>query len=243
MAPPSKADLHLLSLPPEIRNHIWTLLLARKDSQCKTFSLDCRRAPLYCYTLLRAACLNHQLYNEMVPIFFGSNRFSFATFSAFSSPTDSGSYRTTWLAQPNTIQYGHFISPCDKKDAAFGLQLSPFRLRQYFKILHLDLIVPGSHNLRDEARIKGNYQSPDVDWLLPVRELKALGFGRLETFEIEISYTSDLRFSYNRDAPIREFDELEEELKAWVTAKIEGMGVDAAKMKLKFTQLPVFAGG
>jgi len=81
----------LLSLPPEIRNHIWTFVVVRAttvDPEVRSIS---KRLELHVSkteylssseTILALARTCKQLHDEVLPIYFGKNRFEFRDTSA-----------------------------------------------------------------------------------------------------------------------------------------------------------------
>lgn len=245
MAAPEASEKQLLGLPPELRNIILRHLLVRMDCRGDPVTLTCKKMTIVGRSLLRAAEINHQLYAEMIPTFYGNNIFRLlGFFSQKTTGSDDIRRRYNDFAQPNTVVYGRIETTDPERPVQCGMQLPPLRVRKYIKHLELELVVPGSQIKHDNvlnAWYGGHFSDPGLDWLRPL-DLKSLGFGhQLDQLTVQINYSPRIR----RASPwVLGFipgdnDALAQELEDLVKAQMAGMSINAVNTVVIFKQFPL----
>jgi len=113
------------------------------------------------------------------------------------------------------------------------MELPPRKWRHLFKHVKLTLHAPpkaeSSQSVYGRKAQIGDrvWAIKELDWLYPIRELKALGFGSLQSLEVEILQPN--YYYVGIDGP--------QEFKKWTEDAIEGMHLDAVEMTVKFENM------
>ncbi|EME38399.1 hypothetical protein DOTSEDRAFT_75815 [Dothistroma septosporum NZE10] len=116
--------LYLLGLPPEVRNHIWSLLAVREgpiEAQLRQIQ-PCRRLSKHrCRTIRKfpwepvVAGVNHQVRREVLSIFYGTNRFVFEKNACKMFEGYSMTNPTTMQKWSPSTEIANFLSHVDIK--------------------------------------------------------------------------------------------------------------------------------
>jgi hypothetical protein len=233
-----------IDLPAELRNKIYEnrVLYRTKAGKRKMVSVTGFRVRHQ--QLMSLILADKQIGSEMLPVFFGGNLLHLVDrrtrcpgrpniFFADGDTLEENDRRIVLCySVPDCVQ-----CPDDIAHRLLGgrkIELPPLKWRHMFKHVKLTLHAPG-RVLRPFPAVFRPYPNPkrhstedrdmwyhqNMDWLFPIRELTALGFGQLHFLNIEVQ----------PEEMHPTFYELET-LETWVKEKINGMQIDAMEIKL-----------
>ena len=213
-----------LDLPTEVRNMIYVarLQLASKNPRRHGYTI---KEFLLRYAIVRSLFLaNKQILSEALPVFFGNNVLTLKTEMRGTYQTNNGNnggrefVDWPWKLDSNGTP--------DQLSDRFRVELPPSRLRHLFKLVSMVVLAPTDwqyqHFHRLEMTAKDKFWKTDnVDWLYLLRNLRALGFSRLERLTINV-----VHWGYKNTAATDAF-------KVWTEERLRGM-TNAREMVINF---------
>ncbi|KAK5117100.1 hypothetical protein LTR85_009031 [Meristemomyces frigidus] len=223
----TEQPFRLLDLPGEIRNLIFQILTTITNRQGKPVLLDGAKFRLYSQMVnINATLASREMRHDYLTILYSGKEVA-----------EQG-YRD-WARMP-LVLYGKFMLHHDPSQRVssyntpgragiFTMHLPPLKVCSMMKRLQLVLTVPGAGGKFDRASEgdKAFYYDGHVEWLYPVRELKALGFHGLDTLEITVRFCNriDRRVTANGD-----LIDPRPRLEAWIMQQADGIVIDAKEV-------------
>lgn len=219
-------ELHLLTLPAEIRNNIFENVAVVRNPKGERVVLNATKARLYASRICAPLATNKQMSHELTALFYGNNIFQFEVKHDIQYP-GTEKYKATMerglkLSQIETYEGEDSGRNLEYSGDYSFIQLPCRKLRALMKNV---VFIVDSPSKKKDAHGKFEYPpAKDGDWLHPIRSLKALGFGTLEDLTIEV-------VSYNGS---RSETDIEAKLEAVVQQRVNDMKVDARNIKITY---------
>jgi hypothetical protein len=216
-----------LELPPELRNQIYHdwLTILDKQGERKVLSID---EYMFRFQILPSILLNNkQILSEATPIFASTNVIHLQ--GRPFGPTQENQHPRYKAFIKYTVKHRKFL-PCsrDESEHNYELELPPVAVRPLLKRINITLYAPYWREFTDGAlrrevtKDEKIWEAEDVDWLYPTREMKALGFTRVEHLAVKIVHDLWQHGSVERT----------NEFKAWTREQIRSM-VDAKDLRIQ----------
>jgi hypothetical protein len=216
-----------LELPAELRNNIYHDWLTNLDKhgERKVLSVD---EYMFRFQMLPSILLNNeQILAEATPIFSGTNVIHLQ--GRPFGPTQEKQHPRYKAFIKYTVKHRKFL-PCspDESEHNYELELPPIAVRPLLKRINITLYAPYWREFTDGAprrevtRDEKIWEAGDIDWLYALREMKALGFTKVDYLAVRIVHHPWQYGSVER----------EKEFKIWTEAQIRAM-VDAKDLRIQ----------
>lgn len=206
-----------LDLPPEIRYEIYAYRASFRDSNNKHKSLLIKQFQMRYQMLLSFMLTDQIVLDELRPFILGSNTIHLLGKRDFCG---TPGYPRGELS---VMRYA---------SDHYGMKLPPRKLCPFFKNLKITTEAPMHKGPalrkllgREVHALEREWNVEEIDWLLPFRELKALGFGHLDRLEIEVKQVI-FGSAIDKGDP--------EEMEEWTRRKIRDLKISADSIDLIF---------
>ena len=222
-----------LDLPAEMRNHVFNnrVLFRTKDGERKELSVA--EFGLRHQMLMPLMLVNAQIKNETVPMLLGDNLLHLIGSPFVYHPRQQSHDKRVMLDYSTLDRKCTSVHNPDDHIWGAKMELPPRKFRPLFKHVKITLHAPpkaGSSEIlycRKAPVVARIWANEELDWLYPIRELKDLGFGSLQSLEVEILQPN--YYYAGMDGPA--------EFKKWTEDAIEGMHLDVEEMIIKFENI------
>ncbi|KAK5117095.1 hypothetical protein LTR85_009026 [Meristemomyces frigidus] len=223
----------LLTLPAEIREEIWgEVTMDPSTTTNNPPAITLRILPFAKSMTKRPMLVCQQMNQELQPHIVANTGIKLVSAYGREQAETDGTLPDPFsepIRSSRVISYGEYpgvscmhVSHHPRRMAVlrhyhrFFLELPGTKVRSCLRSLHIVLPMPGDEFA--DARVDS--KADCLDWLYPVRELKALGFGTLARLVVEVQISADMAQGWSQ---------------AYVEDKMAAFAIDAQEVQVRVT--------
>lgn len=220
-------ELHLLQLPAEIRNKIFTDVVTVRDRNGKPRIIDCKFLQIGRNIIYRSINVrNRQMRHELLTLFYATNVFHFESFRHTNKDIHTNAYlRALTDGMPGVATYGRKLPGRNLEFGCLAMDLPPMRVRPMLKNVQLTLLVP-----KTTEPTGGSVWHKSADWFYPILHLLDTG-ANLKKLEVTIKFHD---YDSRTHKWVGEAKDLAAKLKKWLLCGQDN-GVATAAEEVKWT--------